>query len=180
MIKFRSQITIKVLDYFFTNPKKAHYINELARILKVDPGNLFRKLRELEGDGILQSDSQGNQKYYSLNKDYPLLNEIKKVYEAKYGLAKKLWKSLKGLKGMEEAYLFGSFAHGQPEEGSDIDLLLIGDHSSMAATEKVLPTEKLLGREINMIDMTRKEYEERSKNDDFLKKVLLSKPIKLI
>ena len=180
MLNFRSQITIKVLDYFFTNPQKARYINELAGILEVDPGNLYRKLKELEAENILSSESKGNQKYYFLNKKYSLLKEIKKAYEAKYGLVKKLEKALRGLKGLESAYLFGSFATGKAEAESDIDLLLIGDHSSMAATKKILPVQKLLGREINIIDMKNKEYEAKKEKDDFLKNVLSSKPIKLI
>ena len=53
MLRFRSKITIKVLNYYFLNPQKSHYVNELARILGVDPANLFRKLRELEKEGIL-------------------------------------------------------------------------------------------------------------------------------
>ena len=82
MFKFKSKITIKIFDYYFTNPRKSHYINELARILAVDPGNLYRKLRELEKENILTSDIKGNQKYYFLNLSYPLLKEIKKTYEA--------------------------------------------------------------------------------------------------
>lgn len=180
MLKFRSKITVKVLDYYFTNPQKARYINELAGLLEVDPGNLYRKLKELENENILVQDTKGNQKYYSLNKDYPLLKEIKKAYEAKYGFKKKLGQALKGLKGLDEAYLYGSFATGQPDKGSDIDLLLIGSHSGIGAARKILPLEKFLGREINIIDMTRREYENRRQKDDFLKQVLSTKPIKLI
>lgn len=180
MLKFRSQITIKVLGYYFTNPSSAHYINELAGILGVDPGNLFRKLKELEGEKLLVSEAKGNQKYFSLNKNYPLLKEVKKAYAARYGLDKKLRAALKGLPGLEEAYLFGSFAGGRPDDGSDIDLLLIGSHSSLKATEKILPAAKLLGREINNIDMTRQEYEKRRQDDDFLKRVLSTRPVKII
>jgi predicted transcriptional regulator with HTH domain len=48
MLGFRSKITIKVLNYYFLNPQKSHYANELARLLDVYPANLFRKLKELE------------------------------------------------------------------------------------------------------------------------------------
>ena len=180
MLNFRSKITTKLLDYFFVNPKKSHYINELAKMLEVDPGNLYRKLREFEREGILSSNEQGNQKYYSLNKDYPLLKEFKKAYEAEYGLVNKLKHSLKGLSGLEEAYLYGSFASGKADKESDIDLLLIGDHSSLATAKKIMSVQKFLGREINIIDMTRKEYQNRQGKDDFLKHVLSTKPIKLI
>lgn len=86
MIQLRSQITIKLLNYYFTNPRARNYINELARILGVDVGNLSRKLKELEGEGIIISEFSGNQRYYFLNKKYPFLQEFKKMYQAKYGL----------------------------------------------------------------------------------------------
>ena len=83
MLNFRSKIAIKVLGYYFVNPARKHYINELARILDEDAGNLFRKLKDLEREGILSSEAIGNQRYFFLNKRYPLLKELKKAYEIK-------------------------------------------------------------------------------------------------
>ncbi|PIV83448.1 MAG: hypothetical protein COW51_04435 [Candidatus Moranbacteria bacterium CG17_big_fil_post_rev_8_21_14_2_50_44_12] len=60
MFEFRSKITIKVLRYFLLNQKRRHYVNELADLLGVNPGNLFRKLKELENEGVLVSEMQGN------------------------------------------------------------------------------------------------------------------------
>ncbi len=48
MFQFRSKITVKVLGYFFLNPHESRYINELAEILDLDAGNLYRKLKEME------------------------------------------------------------------------------------------------------------------------------------
>jgi Fic family protein len=85
MLGFRSKVTIKILNYYFLNPQKSHYVNELARILIVDPANLFRKLKELEREGVLVSEMKGNQRYFSLNKNYPLLKELKKLLSCIYG-----------------------------------------------------------------------------------------------
>lgn len=86
MFNLKSKITIKILSYYFLNPKKSHYINELARLLEIDPGNLFRKLKELEKEGILKMEMNGNQRYFSLSQESPLLDEYKKIFEAKHGL----------------------------------------------------------------------------------------------
>lgn len=83
MFQFRSKITVKVLGYFFLNPHESRYINELAEILDLDAGNLYRKLKEMESEGILLSEKRGNQIYYCLNKKYPLLKEIKRVYNSR-------------------------------------------------------------------------------------------------
>jgi len=180
MLGFRSKITIKVLNYYFLNPEKRHYVNELARILDVDPGNLFRKLKELEKEGILISETKGNQKYFSLNKKYPFLKELKKTFEAKYGFLNSIKEKLSKLKGLKEAFVFGSFAKNTLSPESDIDLLLIGEHSSLEAKKLILPLEKMIGREINIVDMTEKEFKKRKeKGDEFIKNIFSGKVIKI-
>jgi len=66
MISFRSEITKKVLNYFFLNPQESIYVNELARKLGLDKRNLVKKIRELEEKGLLKSETRGNLKLYSL------------------------------------------------------------------------------------------------------------------
>ncbi|HPY08852.1 MAG: nucleotidyltransferase domain-containing protein [Patescibacteria group bacterium] len=181
MFSFKSKITVKILNYYFLNPKKTHYINELAKILEVDPGNLFRKLKELEKEGILKTEMIGNQRYFSLNEKSPLLGEYKKIFEARHGLPEILKNKLKEIKGLEEAYLFGSFVKGNFSEESDIDLLLVGKHKFALVSNLVNELEKKLGREINVVDFTKPELTSRlEKNDDFLKNVFAGKYIKLI
>lgn len=181
MINFKSQITQKLLGYYFINAHKKHYVNELARILNLDLGNLSRKLKQLENEGILASEFSGKQRYYFLNKKYPWLRETKKMFDASFGLKEILAKKLKGLNGLKEAYIFGSYAKGNFGGQSDIDLLLIGGHSSMEATKIILPLQNQLGREFNAIDMTQEEYKKRKKEDDpFLANILSGKIIKII
>jgi predicted nucleotidyltransferase len=180
MFKFRSKITIKILRYFFLNPQKSRYINELANILDLDVGNLFRKLKELEQEGILYSEMRGNQKYYGLNKNYLLLKEIKKAYNSKNGLPNLLKRKLNKLQDLEKAYLFGSYAQDNLQQESDIDILLVGDHSSLEAKRLILPLQKDIGREINIVDMSAKELETRKrKKDEFIQNIFSHKFIKI-
>ncbi len=178
MFNFRSKITVKLLNYFFLNPENCHYINELSNILEVDPGNLFRKLKELESDGVFVSKKQGNQRFFSLNKNYVLLKELKKAFKLKFGLVNFLQESLKSLKGLEEAYLYGSFSKGKAVAESDIDVLLIGNHKSLAAVKCLNVVQKQFKREVNTLDMTKKEFEKKKK-EDFLKNVFKDNPIKI-
>lgn len=181
MLQFRSKVTRKVLEYFFLNSDQSRYINELAGILGLDAGNLYRKLKEMEREGILISDERGNQKYYSLNKRYSLLKELKRTYEAKYGFINHLKEDLNKLKGIEEAYLFGSYAAGNFQQESDIDILLVGSHSSLEAKRIILPLQKMIGREINIVDLSPKELKSRlRKKDDFIKNIFSKKTIKLL
>jgi len=180
MLEIRSKIAQKILGYYLLNPQKEHYINELAKMLAVDPGNLYRKLKELEEEGILVSDTRGREKYYKINNRYSLLKEVKKSYEFKYGIENLIKEKLAQLKGLEEAYIFGSYAKNSLNSESDVDLLLIGSHSSLEALRKILPIQKSVGREINIIDLTRKEFESRKKKkDEFMENIFSGKTIKL-
>ena len=150
-------------------------------MLKLDPGNLDRKLKELEKEGLLASEKKGNLKYYFLNSHYPLLHEFEKWYNMKYGLEKRLAETFKKLKGLKEAYVFGSYARGNFGSQSDIDILLIGNHSSIEAQKLVSGIQNDLKRELNLIDMTEKEFTKRKKNkDELIVEIFKNKNIKII
>ena len=181
MVEFNSKITVKLLGYFFLNPTKKHYINELAGLLDLDPGNLFRELKKLEKEGVLLSELSGRERYFSLNKDYPLLGEWKKIYELKYGLVELFKQRLKGLKGLKHAYIFGSYAQGNLSATSDIDLLLVGNHSALEARKMILVLENDLSREINIIDLSPEDFKGRQqREDDFIKRVFKDGVINLV
>ena len=60
MISLKSDITRKILSYFYLNPHEELYVNELARNLHLDKRNLVKKVRELESEGILKHHERGN------------------------------------------------------------------------------------------------------------------------
>jgi len=181
MLNIRSKIAEKLLGYYFINLQARHYINELAQLLNVDPGNLDRKLKEFEKEGLFVSEIQGNLKYFSLNKKYPLYREVKKLCELNFGVEKKLAKCLEGVKGLKQAYIFGSFAKGKMSLESDIDILLVGSHSSLEAKRRLAKLEDEIRRELNVVDMTEKEFSKRKKTkDEFIGNIFKNKNIKII
>ena len=86
MLLLSSKITKSLLSYYFLHEDGSLYVNEIVRRLGVDKRNLVKKLREFEKEGILASEQKGNQKYYSLNKKYPLYKEYKKIVMKTIGL----------------------------------------------------------------------------------------------
>ncbi|MCX6763196.1 MAG: nucleotidyltransferase domain-containing protein [Candidatus Moranbacteria bacterium] len=180
MTDFKSKITVSLLGYYFLNPEKRHYINELSGILLIDRGNLFRKLNELEKEGILKSEFQGNQKYFYLNKSYPLLEETQKIFEMQFGFERELKKIIEKIEGIQEAYIFGSYAKNSMQQESDIDILLIGNHSVLEAKRLILPLQNEFKREINIVDLESDDFEKRKKSgDEFIKNIFSEKIIKI-
>ena len=180
MISLRSQITKKVLSYFFLNPHKKVYVNALQRQLNVDKRNLVKKLKELTAEGILQDEKEANLRYYSVNESYPLYKEYKRIILKTAGLEKKLKDILKKEKKVEEAYIYGSYAEDSMDAKSDIDLLVIGNHSILSLQRKINKLEEEIDRQINIINMHRQEYEKRIKSKDpFLESIFGKEYIKL-
>jgi hypothetical protein len=57
----------------------------------------------------LHSELSGRQKYFPLNREYPLFDVVRIVAKT-IGAAPLLAQSLEKIDGIEEAYLYGSFA----------------------------------------------------------------------
>jgi len=180
MINFNSKIAQKVLSYFLLNPEEELYMNEMVKKFEVDRGNLVRKLAEWEKEGILEKNKHGNLSLYKINKQYPLLEEMKKIFQKSFGLEEKLRISLGKIKGLKHVYIFGSYANDKLEQESDIDILLIGSHDSLGVQKEIIKLEKEFDREINIVDMTEAELLEKKKNNDFVKNIFNNKYIQIL
>ena len=180
MILIKSKLGQKILTYFFTNPEGSFYVRELARILKEDPSNLAKELIKLEKEGIFESELRGKTKHYHLNKKYPLYKQLKEIIFKTTGVEGGIRNELQKLKNIKQAFLFGSFAKGDYDSQSDIDLLIIGDPDPEKLAEKISKLEDKFSREINYIVMKEKEFQKKKNKDPFLIDVFKNKTIKLI
>lgn len=173
----KSKVTQRLLTYFFTNKSAEPYINALARLLAVDVKNLERKLKEFEKMGLLKSRFMGKQKHFSLNKDFVHIKEYEKIIQATIGLEAQLKKALKLVKGLKQAYIFGSYVKGKLEDSSDIDILLVGSHSVLETQKALLRIQRNTQREINLIDMSEKEFEDKKRSGEVFLKTVFSEPV---
>jgi predicted nucleotidyltransferase len=98
-----------------------------------------------------------------------------------YGIENIFRSAFTCIPGMKEAYVYGSYARGEMDPHSDIDVLAIGDHSVIETGRKVAKLQKELGREINVVNMSVPEYEGRiKKKDAFIMDVKKNRKIRLI
>src|SRR3990172_352095 len=93
----RSRLRRKVLSCFFTNPDSNLYLREIASVLKEDPGNLSKEFAKLEKEGIFSSITRGNQKYFLLNRKYPLYKELKSIVFKTIGIEGRLKEIVNGV-----------------------------------------------------------------------------------
>jgi len=180
MIALRSKVTRKLLNYFFLNPQDELYVNEIAQKLQLDKKNLVRKIRELENEGILKSTNRGNLKLYSVNQNYPLYEEYKKIITKTLGFEENLRTILRDTKGVQEAYIYGSYAEDKMDVHSDIDLLVVGNHNMALLQKGLSKLQTEINREINVVNIDGCEFEKKAKdNSSFISEILMQKKIKV-
>ena len=97
------------------------------------------------------------------------------------GVAGRLRDALDKIAGIQLAFIFGSYAKGEEKADSDVDLLIIGGVDMNRLDSSVGKMEKMLGREINYVLYSMKEFKSKRKAEDgFLMEVLSGKKIMLI
>jgi len=126
---FSSNTRIRVLSHFFLHPGESYYLRQLERLLKIPVGQLGRELLNLEKIQLLTSSMEGNQKRYSINQNFPLYDELKNIFLKTTSAGDIIRESLSKLKGIELAFIYGSFAKGEEHPGSDIDIMIVGSTS---------------------------------------------------
>lgn len=181
MIGLRSKITRELLRFFFLHKEESFYINQLAKTLQLDRGNLIKKLKEMEAQGLFQSEFRGHQKYYSLNKKCLFYKEYESIVRKTVGFEKELGAALKKIHGIQQAWIFGSYAKNQMDALSDIDLLVVGSHGTTKLYAQLVPFQKKYGRTINTVNMSPKEFDKKmALKDPFLKGVFQNRMIQII
>ena len=178
---FSSKLRVKVFSHFFLHPGEKIHIRGLAAILKESPGTLARELANLEKAGVMTFEKIGNQKHYYLHKESPIYEELRRIFLKTTGAGEELRKVLMNVKGIEVAFIYGSFASGEAGEGSDIDLMVVGKVKEKELAPAVARLERKIGREINYTIYTRNESMKRiGLEGDFVHEVFTSSKIVLI
>jgi len=181
MLDLRSKARRKLLAYYFTKPAARLHLRDLAERLKVDPSNLSKELGRLEREGLFRSEVSGRQKYFQLNRAYPLFKEVRGIVAKTIGAVPLIAQALKEISGIDEAYLYGSFVRGRQETVSGIDVLVIGTPPSDVLAGAVRKLEHQLGREINYTVLAVQEFKSRrDRKDAFLANVWHHKRVSLI
>lgn len=181
MISLRSDLRRKLLSYLYLNRSARVYVRQLAGILDVDSTNLSRELARLEQEGLLRSEVEGRHRYYSINPKYPYLKPVFALLQGSVGLVPTLESTLHHVRGIEHAYLYGSFAKNEADASSDVDLLVVGRPDVEELAAEVAKAEKVLNREISYTVFKPRELERKlAVGDPFLTDVWQGKRIQVI
>lgn len=180
MLNFLKKGGGEIIKLFFKNPDKEYYFREIAKNLNKEPSHYQKYLDNLVEDNILLDERRGNMRFFRLNKEHPLYEEIKSIVSKTIGLENELKELVDKLDSVDCAFIFGSMAKGTENSNSDVDLMLIGDINQDALTTTISSVEGKIAREINYHIYSNQEIVRKIKEkDSFISNIFLSPIIKL-
>lgn len=181
MLSLRSELRRRLLTFFYVNRKARVYVRQLAEALQADSTNLSRELARLEREGLLRSEQEGRQLYYSLNRASPSVKPLFALLQGSIGAVPALKRALGPVSGIQSAWLYGSFAKNEADAASDIDVLVVGAPDQTQLAMEMRKAEKALRREINYTVLSPKELARRlRKGDAFVADIWKGKRVELI
>ena len=152
---------IEVLEFFLEHPETEFYQTEIANKLKISRVTLLKWLDLLTKNGLLELKTRGKSKYYKLNKDNPVVKQIKVLLTIS-----KLYGPVKNLKEENvEVYLYGSCAKGEDVEESDVDILIVGKLEKGKLIQLVEDMKKIMKREVKPVVFNPLEYSNLVRKD---------------
>lgn len=189
---FGSKTRAKLLKLFFSDVNKSYYVREITRVIEEQINSVRRELINLEGIGIVKSETYDNKVYYSANLKSPYAHAFQELFsprKAAGGVAGPAgprltnavevhrvvrpgnnWEeNIKPVKKYLKALLVIKKYPGQ--EG--IDLLIVGDDRTKKLTRWAEVVEKRQGRPMNYVIMSTDDYlYRRSVRDKFIVELL--------
>ena len=174
---FGSRTRVLILSKLVTKPNHSFYIRQLATQLGVAFSVVYKELENLKALGLVTEQRKGRLRLFTINKNAVIYDELRKLLLKTTALGQQLMSSLPELKTAKYALIYGSIARGEELETSDVDLLIIGDIAEENLIDGIRKVEEGIGREINYILWSEREFEERAKTKHHLLTEIADNPI---
>ncbi len=159
---FRSRQQLALLGYLFVHAGQAFSLAELERRTGVAQQTISREVDRLAKAGLLSVRPAGRMKLVEADAGSPYFPELRALLLKVSGPAVALAEGLKGIAGILEAYLFGSWARRyQGELGpppADVDLLVVGDADPDVVEGACVEVGRRLGIEVNPVVLSDDEW----------------------
>jgi len=127
----RSGVRRRILSLLIDTPGARLHLRAIARLVGASAGTTARELTRLEGAGLVWSEMEGRQRYFTACAPSPVTRsgragEALAAYDRSMdAILGSILRRLVEAYQPEAVYLFGSRARGQPDPESDYDLLVV-------------------------------------------------------
>ncbi|MEW5936682.1 MAG: nucleotidyltransferase domain-containing protein [Candidatus Thermoplasmatota archaeon] len=165
LVLMRKYAAWRIVEFFLRNPSASVYVKELAASLSMSSYTTSRVLAQLREEGILDCETCARAKFYSLA-DNPTVRALKRLRIIadieQAGLVKNI------LSVDEDAIsiaLYGSYATGEYDEKSDMDIVCLSDVREEEFADCVRKLERALGLELSLRVLPVRLWKEMARKD---------------
>lgn len=174
----RSRTQGDLLALLFLNPGRSFSITEAATRIGVSRPGLSHEARRLSDSGFILSRMDGRSNKITANENCAISKPLTDLLAVTYGPLPVLDRELSGIKGIDSAFIFGSWAArylgntgGVP---ADVDVLVVGSADLDELDVAAQRAEKSLLREVNVRRISVQAWE---KGDEAFLKTVRSSPL---
>lgn len=159
---FRSDQQMRVLAALFERRGVELSVSELAQAASVAIGTASREVERLEAHGLVTSRNVGRSRFVSANWELVWADALATILAHSAGLPARLAESLRGVRGVRAAFIYGSWAARHAGEVGppphDIDVLVVGEVRIEELRRAFRLLERDLSIEINPVVVTEAEW----------------------
>ncbi len=172
---FTSKARIKLLETFLLNPDGEFFIRELTRKLNEQINSVRRELGNLKSMGLLRSRFKNRKKFYIVNKNFILFNELRSIIIKASSTLDTISKKLQKLGKIDLLVITGIFL----EKNTPADLFIVGEVNK-EQLEDLVNREIETKRPIKTSIITKEDFLYRLKINDKFVRELISDPENII
>jgi predicted nucleotidyltransferase len=162
---FRSEQQLRLLAVLFGEEPEELSVGELAARAGVAQATASREVARLAKHGLVVARALGRNTLVTANWDLPWAKDLRSILVQTVGVLGRLGEVLAKVDGVDEAYVFGSWAArhtGEPgPPPKDIDVLVVGQVPLRLVRTACREIERGLGVEVNPVVIDRAHWTAR-------------------
>lgn len=147
---FRSPEQERLLGELFVFADQPISLSELAKRAGTSLGGAHKEVERLESAGLVRSTTVGRNRLIEADRSSPVYSELRGLLLKTLGPETLLRSSLADVNGIEDAFIFGSWADPSEKSPADIDVLVIGDPDVGEVYDAASAVEAEIGRPVNI------------------------------
>jgi predicted nucleotidyltransferase len=160
---FRTDTQLQILGATYLEPERRFTIPELVERSGRPQPTVAREVERLVEAGLLETELRSGRRGVWAATTSPIFDELHSILLKTVGPKAVLEQQLRGLRGVEHAYIYGSWArryHGEPGPlPQDVDLMVVGSGDVGEVRAVADDASRTLGRDVNVSVLTPDEWD---------------------
>jgi predicted nucleotidyltransferase len=171
----RSRVTGALLALLYLHPDRDYSLTEAGKAIGASPKVMSTETDRLVTAGLVRDAKRGQTRLIRAATGGPVSRPLTDLLAVTYGPLPILSDLLSGVAGVEQAYIYGSWAArylGEPGPvPHDVDVLVVGSADEDKLYDVARQAEDRLGREVNISGVSPQYWEAPDPADSFMRHV---------